>query len=476
MSSSKFSFDDCAFKPQRESLSDFLTEFLVEEKEGFVLNLNGSWGVGKTHFLKSWEDKIKSDYPVVYIDAWKTDFADDPLLVVVNSIIEFLKKGSGSFYDKELAVISTVYNLTKPVIRVLGSAAGGLIGAQDGPAGAIAGASFGREFIDQSLARIEKNKSSKDAKKHFDNYRNKLDALDQFKIAINEWADCYMTLTTNNQKYPIFIFVDELDRCRPNYAIELLETVKHMFDLPNFVFVIATDTEQLKHSIKAVYGEKFDSSQYLTRFFDSTFQLPAPNIHQYLQFKRDNLNLTEAGYVRVYPTIRDDADDLYAMLGAISEAYGLELRDIDKLLAKLNACLRYTNKCGRSINIVCLIHGIIQHQKNIKDFNELPNTIDVMTKRVNFQLKQVDALWLHDTGEDKVSVQQVVQASFSILDKLDEYFETYDENIKISLFRSNNIHTWKEDWMQESFKIGKDKVANWSFIERLVLMSGGFDE
>lgn len=69
-----------------------------------------------------------------------------------------------------------------------------------------------------------------------------------------------------NVNIPVVVLVDELDRCRPSYAIEMLEVIKHFFTTKNFVFIVATDTSQLTHSINAVYGANFDSSQYLKRF------------------------------------------------------------------------------------------------------------------------------------------------------------------------------------------------------------------
>lgn len=74
---------------------------------------------------------------------------------------------------------------------------------------------------------------------------------------------------------PMYVFIDELDRCRPTYAIQMLERIKHLFDIPNLAFVIATDTTSLSHSVKAVYGGDFDSKQYLQRFFHRTYKLPA---------------------------------------------------------------------------------------------------------------------------------------------------------------------------------------------------------
>ena len=53
----------------------------------------------------------------------------------------------------------------------------------------------------------------------------------------------------------LLIFIDELDRCRPTFAIETLEVVKHFFNVPNVVFVFSLDMNQLQKSIKTIYGD-----------------------------------------------------------------------------------------------------------------------------------------------------------------------------------------------------------------------------
>ncbi|MEJ8629403.1 P-loop NTPase fold protein [Sphingomonas sp. I4] len=73
---------------------------------------------------------------------------------------------------------------------------------------------------------------------------------------------------------PMFVFIDELDRCRPTYAIKFLEDVKHLFNIEGIVFVVATDSEQLAHSVKAIYGAEFEARKYLRRFFDRVFVFP----------------------------------------------------------------------------------------------------------------------------------------------------------------------------------------------------------
>jgi len=100
-------------------------------------------------------------------------------------------------------------------------------------------------------------------------------SIDDFKSSV---ALLIKEVTKNgNLTSPLFVFVDELDRCRPLYSIELLERIKHIFGISEVVFIVATDTQQLSHSVKAIYGEGFNGETYLRRFFDQIYTLPEPN-------------------------------------------------------------------------------------------------------------------------------------------------------------------------------------------------------
>lgn len=84
----------------------------------------------------------------------------------------------------------------------------------------------------------------------------------------------------NAQK--LVIFVDEMDRCRPTFAVDLLESIKHYFEDDRIIFFISTNKAQLVHTISRYYGDDFDSSRYLNKFFDINLQLPLINKHSYL--------------------------------------------------------------------------------------------------------------------------------------------------------------------------------------------------
>ena len=83
--------------------------------------------------------------------------------------------------------------------------------------------------------------------------------------------------SNEKQRGPLIVIIDELDRCRPSYAVELLEVAKHLFSVDRIVFVIAVNRQELEHSIRALYGEKLDAKAYLRRFFDVDFHLPEPD-------------------------------------------------------------------------------------------------------------------------------------------------------------------------------------------------------
>ena len=99
-------------------------------------------------------------------------------------------------------------------------------------------------------------------------------SLENFRATLQDTAK---TLAQDNNGLPLVIIIDELDRCRPSYAVELLEVAKHLFSVNHIVFVLAVNRSELAHSVRALYGNSFDGPDYLKRFFDLDFRLPDPD-------------------------------------------------------------------------------------------------------------------------------------------------------------------------------------------------------
>ena len=79
----------------------------------------------------------------------------------------------------------------------------------------------------------------------------------------------------------LVVFIDELDRCKPSYAVQLLERIKHYFSNDRITFVFSVNIDELQHTIKRYYGDGFDACRYLDRFFDYRISLPPADMTLY---------------------------------------------------------------------------------------------------------------------------------------------------------------------------------------------------
>ena len=259
----------------RKKSADFLTNYLigrhrvsgsVKGNESFVLNVNAEWGLGKTYFLKEWARMLRSlGHPVVYFDAWENDYSANPFVGFMAEIERQLTQGLGT-KAKVKRQATSVFRTGAKVIRAAA------------PTVALAVVKNFSGLDMEKLADIVKDSAidavsevKRDLEKENKNLR---EAISAFKKSFEQFAKTAQE--ENTFALPIFLMVDELDRCRPTYAIELLENIKHIFRIPNVYTIVATDSQQLAHSIKAIYGAEFDSRKYLRRFFDHESRLDSP--------------------------------------------------------------------------------------------------------------------------------------------------------------------------------------------------------
>ena len=316
-SSVKFDWSECISIDQKKYPADmlehakyaeFLTRFLVsqgyddsregEERErNYVLNLNSAWGSGKSYFLRRWANNLKQHYPVVYVDAWQKDYSDDPLMTVISAIIDCLCEQAGKGKASEIK-----NNVPKKMLGLLKAAAPGAASAfgkrylgidpvalmnadNDDELGNLRD-SDGKEITDENGEPINMGAAAAQAVRYLlDEHEAKTKAIGNLKVNVYQWVRAVSGL--KGKKLPAFVFIDELDRCRPSYAVEMLEMIKHIFDIKGVVFVVATDTEQLQHAVRAVYGEGFDARVYLSRFFNSRFSLKQPDLKHLLNVHCD---------------------------------------------------------------------------------------------------------------------------------------------------------------------------------------------
>ncbi|WP_139462463.1 KAP family P-loop NTPase fold protein [Aeromonas veronii] len=303
----------------RARYAEFLTNYLAAEgkQRNYVLNLNAEWGAGKTWFIKRWYMELKAHYPTVYIDAWQQDFSDDPLLTVISSIIDQLKDATGNKVSIPDGIKPKLLGLLKLGGKLVLKSAIKKAGLEDG------------DFS------VEGEDADKLVDTLCSNHKERYESIQYLKQEIRQWVEGAVGLSEGELDYPAFILIDELDRCRPSYAVEMLETIKHIFDIKRVVFVLATDTEQLQHAIKVIYGEGFDAQSYLRRFFNRRFTMKEMSKQDFIEY---HLNGSVVSDGRLFPHF-DNIKYLSMTLSVLVGAFGLQLRDVESYIDKLSSII-----------------------------------------------------------------------------------------------------------------------------------------
>lgn len=381
-------------KADAEFLHNFLTGKMADrETKGisgsYVLNIDAEWGAGKTFFLKRFGKYLEQqNHIVVSIDAWRDDYVDDPFVAVLAAIDERLKpyiQSSDSGFTKYIQMAKenaapVIFNAGKGIAKTLFKKFVGtddihdLVGTnEEGTAREItdsaieaAGAQIDKltdKFTDQIITKfVQQEKASK-------SFRSNLG------LALKALKDM------NDYKLPLFILIDELDRCRPTYAIALLERVKHLFDIDNVVFVFGTNSGQLQHSIIGAYGPSFDGYRYLKRFFDKTYKLEKASPEEFIRLAAKSFNYQK---IDAPGTGSDKKVKVVKFLTQSCQECGLDLRDIQHTLDIMQSVIDAWPHDGLPLDLAMLFPLAYQYHKtgnsNWKDALEIiPEGLSIST-------------------------------------------------------------------------------------------------
>lgn len=370
--------DKLGRKEEADALLLFLQGRLDErrrrgDKASYVLNVDSGWGHGKSYFLANIQKDLRANgASVALIDAWATDFSDDPLTAIMSEIEKAL--------DPHLKT-RTLNQAWQSVLKSGGSLAISLSKHVSSKLIARYAGDFGDDFYDEAFGTSPNGATEKDGEQERDalglgaaseELIDKLadSALDRLITAFrkqeqsiatfkDQLAKLAMLLNKKSNKEtfsPIYVLIDELDRCRPTYAIRMLESVKHLFNTHGIVFIIATDTEQLSESVKAIYGNNFESQRYLRRFFDRTYRFREPSYDGFVSYvlSRSGIDMQKLGC----PSgLKPEA-----MASIILQDYGASLRDAEQCLDMLQTiCTMWRHKVpielGYALALICLYHS-----------------------------------------------------------------------------------------------------------------------
>ena len=273
----------------RSSMAERLTNVVEHEHGGIVISLNGGWGSGKTFFLTRWQQHLEQKgFRTLYLNAWQDEFCDEPIVAISSQLDAFSK-------ENNLASIWQNFQVSVAPILL------------------------------HNIESLVKNKIglSQDIKmdQPVQIYSERMKLKDQL---VKELIEITAKIDEETKK-PLIFIVDELDRCRPNYSLDFLEKIVHIFQVPNIVFVFGINKEELLSSLKSIYGN-IDSGVYLRRFFQREFIMQPSSRTDFCRRLIASLGLRKAfGDIDYMHYI----SDFETSFSAIADIMKLSLRDIE---------------------------------------------------------------------------------------------------------------------------------------------------
>ena len=328
---------------QRASLGQGLANLVGSVEDPMVLAIDGQWGSGKTTFLKMWAGQLRQQgFPVIYFDAFENDYSEDAFTALAAEIIGLLDAEKKRGEPQGKAFLTKAIGAGKVLARSALK-----IGVKAATMGALSGSDV------EDLADAVSDETEEFADKYIGELLTKQserrDTLHAFKDALRDLPGILAPASAPGEdeqqaaQKPLVFIIDELDRCRPLFALQMLERIKHFFSVKNLHFVLGTHMGQLEACVRAAYGEGIDAHLYLQKFIQITYHLPERsrrteqlNSAKYISSLVDRLDFPSA-----------DRDLLSAAVGFIVSAarnQTLSFRTIERIMTSFALGLSFTKE------------------------------------------------------------------------------------------------------------------------------------
>ena len=239
----------------RNQYLSFIISILNNTTEHLSISLDGKWGSGKTVLLKELQylsenktddsqmDEFHNQFCVVYFDAWQHEKYNNPLISMIYEL-------SNIIFEKDPTLNNKFINKTNDLLKSLG---------------------FG--FI---KATIEKHKWLHFSIQKFNEYQkenmlhSEIISIDRQIELIYNYIESLLQIIHKNK---LLFIIDELDRCKPDYTISLLEITKHIFIKNNIHCLFGINKIELSNSISHFYGH-INAMEYMDKIFNMSFSFP----------------------------------------------------------------------------------------------------------------------------------------------------------------------------------------------------------
>lgn len=323
----------------RKDFADRLTNLVKNIEDPTVFLLDAQWGDGKTTFLKQWAGELRTaDIPVIEFDAFARDYQDDPFIALSAEIVAAAKE-IGTWRDLRMQFVDRASSLGKVFFS---------IAAQK----AVSKASLGflsREDV-KELGKALTEDITPMLKSRLEAAAADAELLSSFREALEKLAKGMPT----QEGVPLVLIVDELDRCRPSFAVELIEKVKHVFSVSGVHFVLSAHLPQLAKIFQNTHGLGGEEQAliYLEKFYDVRIRFPNPpsssdtDTKRYIEYLWAELQLP-TDYV---------VTQIQQVLECVFQNRQVSLRTIEKIMT--NIALYYAGLSPNGGENVIFVSGV----------------------------------------------------------------------------------------------------------------------
>lgn len=337
--------DSDAFKNdalERKSFGEALLNLVMRSNDELVISLDGKWGEGKTTFAKMWQGLLsEAGVPSIYVDAFQNDYVDDAFISIASAITSYVEThsadGNKGTDFKEKAKNIGVQLLSWSAKVGIKAATLGVVKEADIDAltniksDVAAGAScVVADFIKERLGSHSKD----------------VELVRSFRAELSEIP----SKLKGNESNRLVIIIDELDRCKPSFAVEVIEKIKHLFSVPNVVFVLVMHKEQLEEAIKCVYGSNIDAHTYLQKFINIETSIPKRTGDRY----SNDVSVYTKRLLKLHELVTwGDDVNIIDCLDPLAQHFNLSLRQLEKVFT--NLAIVYGTSTKNQLRLVPII-------------------------------------------------------------------------------------------------------------------------
>lgn len=313
-------FEGC--KLDRKQFADVLTQIVGTYSDGFVLSINNEWGTGKTTFVRMWQQQlINEGFKTVYFNAWENDFDSSPLTALMSELKLVSDSKSNKVFKSVIKKGALLAKNTLPV--VVKSLAKKYVGDIT-------------EIATDVIEKITKT-ATEIFEERIKEYTTKKKTILEFRTELEKF------IRTMDMSIPLVFIIDELDRCRPPYAVEVLEQLKHFFSVPGIVFVLSIDKSHLASSVKGVYGsDSINTDEYLRRFIDLEYSIPKPSTRKFCEYLFEYYSFSDFFHSeerRKIPEFQQDGSTLLIIAELLFSHSNATLRQQEKIFGNTRLVL-----------------------------------------------------------------------------------------------------------------------------------------